>query len=237
VTKRIAIIQSNYIPWRGYFDMIGMSDEFVLLDNVQYTKNDWRNRNRIPNGREGIWLTIPVRTADARSQRIDQAAVSDPRWARKHWNTISQAYARAPHFKRYETAVAAMYERATSEKLLTGVNRIFIEGICALLGIQTVLSYAQPVDTEDPTERVVRLCQSRAATHYLTGPSARNYVKAELFERANIELEYMDYSAYRPYRQLQAPFDPAVTVLDLLFNEGTAAPQFMAFASGVELDR
>ena len=231
MTKRIAILQSNYIPWRGYFDMIGLVDEFVLLDNVQYTKNDWRNRNRVPNGGQGVWLTIPVRTADKHAQNIDEAVISDGRWVKKHWATLSQAYSRARCFKAHEAALADMYERAGHETLLSKVNRIFIDGLSALLRIKTPITYAEPIDTQDPTERVVRLCQSRGATRYLSGPSAKIYVKTEVFERANIALEYMDYSAYGPYRQLHTPFDPAVSVVDLIFNEGPEATNFMTFNS------
>ncbi|MGD9968697.1 MAG: WbqC family protein [Hyphomonadaceae bacterium] len=231
MSKRIAILQSNYIPWRGYFDIIGLVDEFVLLDNVQYTKNDWRNRNRIPNGGDGIWLTIPVRTADKAIQNIDEAMISDPRWARKHWLTLSQTYARAPHFAHYESVFAELYRRAADEPMLATVNRIFIDGVCAILGITTPISQAEAVDTGDPTERVVQLCRSRGATRYLSGPSARDYVQTGAFDRAGVTLEYMDYSGYAPYRQRHQPFDPAVSILDLLFNEGPDAARFMSFGA------
>lgn len=230
MAKRVAILQSNYIPWKGYFDMIGLVDEFVILDNVQFTKNDWRNRNRIPNGKGGQWLTIPVRTADRLRQNIDQTEISDPRWARKHWSTLSQSYARAPHFKTYEAPIREAYERAEAEQRLSHVNHIFIEMACGLLGLRTKLSEAELVDTEDRTERVVRLCQARGATHYLSGPAAKDYVDLGLFDNAGITLEYMDYSDYPPYRQLHEPFDPAVTVLDLLFNVGPNAPLHMKFS-------
>jgi len=230
VSKRVAILQSNYIPWKGYFDMIGLVDEFVILDNVQFTKNDWRNRNRIPNGKDGLWLTIPVRTAERMYQPINETEISDPRWARKHWSTLSQSYARAPHFKTYEAPIRDAYERASEEKLLSAANHIFIATICDLLGLKTKLSDAELIDTEDKTERVVRLCQSRGATHYLSGPAAKNYVDTALFEGAGITLEYMDYAGYPPYKQLHAPYDPAVTVLDLLFNIGPEAPRYMKFS-------
>jgi len=230
VAKRVAILQSNYIPWKGYFDMIGLVDEFVILDNVQFTKNDWRNRNRIPNGKDGLWLTIPVRTAERLHQPINETEISDPRWARKHWSTLSQSYARAPHFKAYEAPIRDAYERAGAEKLLSSVNHIFIQTLCTLLGLKTRLSDAELIDTEDKTERVVRLCQARGATHYLSGPAAQDYVRTSLFDSAGITLEYMDYAGYPPYKQLHEPYDPAVTVLDLLFNTGPEAPRYMKFS-------
>jgi hypothetical protein len=210
--------------------MIGLVDEFVILDNVQFTKNDWRNRNRIPDGKDGLWLTIPVRTAKRMNQPINEAEISDPRWARKHWSTLSQCYARAPHFKTYEAPIRDAYERASGEKLLSAVNRTFIATLCNLLGVKTKISDAEWIDTEDKTERVVRLCQSRSATRYLSGPAAKHYVDDTLFEKAGITLEYMDYAGYPPYKQLHAAYDPAVSVLDLLFNTGPEAPRYMKFS-------
>lgn len=229
MSKRIAILQSNYIPWRGYFDMIGLVDEFVILDNVQFTKNDWRNRNRIPNGKDGVWLTIPVRTANRLEQTIAETVVSDPRWARKHWNTLRQSYARAPHFKRYAEALAGAYAAAANEKHLSCINRIFIDAVCQALNISTQIAVAETLDTEDKNDRVVRLCQSRGASRYLSGPAAKTYIDPARFAQAGIAIDYMDYSHYSPYPQLHEPFDSAVSVLDLLFNVGPEAPRYMTF--------
>ena len=96
--RRVAIVQSSYIPWKGYFDLIRAADEFILLDDVQFTKRDWRSRNRIKT-KDGLhWLSIPVHTKGRYEQRILDATVSDPSWAVRHWQTIQGAYARAPHF-------------------------------------------------------------------------------------------------------------------------------------------
>src|SRR5690348_6558449 len=96
--KSIAIVQSNYIPWKGYFDIIASVDEFVLYDCVQYTKNDWRNRNQIKSANGKVWLTIPVRHVST-NQLIEEIEVADNRCFQKHWKTIRQSYAKAGHIK------------------------------------------------------------------------------------------------------------------------------------------
>src|SRR5882757_9025960 len=103
MSKKVAIVQSNYIPWRGYFDLINSVDEFILFDDMQYTRRDWRNRNRIKTANGIIWLTIPVVVKGRYSQSIQETEVSDSNWAAKHWKTLQQSYARAAHFKEYET--------------------------------------------------------------------------------------------------------------------------------------
>lgn len=225
--KVVAILQSNYIPWKGYFDLINFADEFIFYDEVQYTKNDWRNRNRIKTPQGPTWLTIPVRQTSL-EQRIDETPVSDPKWAIKHWRTLAQTYARAPHFKLYKDELEALYTDTSSE-LLSVINQRFIAAICKWLGIATRLSSSTEYHMgEGKTERLVRLVQAAGGTHYLSGPSARDYLQEDLFTGVGLRVEWMNYGGYPEYRQAgPAPFDHAVTVLDLLFNEGPEAPRFM----------
>lgn len=225
--KVVAILQSNYIPWKGYFDLINFADEFIFYDEVQYTKNDWRNRNRIKTPQGPAWLTIPVRQTSL-DQRILDTPISDPKWAVKHWRTLAQTYARAPYFKQYKDELEAFYNDPGSE-LLSAVNRRLIELICGWLGIGSRLSSSTDYEMgEGKTERLVRLVQAVGGTHYLSGPSARDYLQTSLFTDVGLSVEWMDYSDYAPYHQAgPAPFEHSVSVLDLLFNEGPAAPRFM----------
>ena len=224
--KTVVILQSNYIPWKGYFDILNTADEFIFYDQVQYTKNDWRNRNRIKTPQGVNWLTIPVRQ-NSLDQNIDQTLVSDPKWAIKHWRTLAQVYAKAPHFKAYRDELEALYTDPGSEHLSI-INRRFIELICQWLGSTTRLTWSSEYDlVEGKTARLVKLVQDAGGTHYLTGPAAQNYLETDLFEQAGITVEWMDYSGYPEYRQPFGPFEHGVTVLDLLFNEGPNAPQFM----------
>jgi hypothetical protein len=225
--KRVAIVQSNYIPWKGYFDIINQVDEFILYDDRQYTRRDWRNRNLIktPNGL--LWLTIPVRVKGRYDQRIDETMISDPEWAKKHWKTISHAYASAPHFERLRDDFAALYEDPGDEHL-SAVNHRFLEAICGMLGIRTRLSWSSDYPAVgDRTERLVSLCRLAGAQEYLSGPAARTYIEEERFQEAGIALTYMDYSGYPEYPQLYGGFEHGVSVVDLLFNAGPDAPRFM----------
>src|SRR5579864_7157911 len=104
---RAAVLQSNYIPWKGYFDIIHDVDVFVFYDDVQYTKNDWRNRNRIKTAGGVQWLTVP--TGSDINRRICDVSLPDPNWTRKHWRTLHQAYSHAPHFHRYESFLSEIY--------------------------------------------------------------------------------------------------------------------------------
>ena len=225
--KQVAIVQSCYIPWKGYFDLINLVDEFILYDDRQYTRRDWRNRNRIKTPQGSQWLTIPVEVKGRYEQRIDETRISDPDWAEAHWKTLTHNYASAPFFDEYRDRLEELYGRS-QDRQLSIVNRVFLAQICSMLGIDTQLSWSTDYHAEGAkTERLVSLCRASGATRYLSGPSAREYMDESLFEEAGIELEYMDYAGYPEYPQLHPPFDHAVTVLDLILNTGPDAPRFM----------
>lgn len=230
MSKKVAILQSNYIPWKGYFDIIASVDEFIFYDEMQYTKNDWRNRNKIitPNGLQ--WLSIPVITKGHISQeiRIMDAKVVDKKWAKSHWNTIKQFYRRAPYFKEYADIFEKLYNECEQEEYLCKINYKFIYAINEILGIKTKISFSQDYGLiEGKTERLVDLVQKAGGTEYLSGPAAKDYIKAEFFEKANIKLSWMDYSEYPEYPQLCIPFEHGVSVLDLIFNCGPESRKFM----------
>ena len=210
--KKLAAVQSSYLPWKGYFDLIHAVDEFVLFDDAQYTRRDWRNRNRIKTCDGPLWLTIPV---------------SDPGWAERHWKTIENAYARAPHFRTYAGRLSALYHETRRERL-SEINRAFIEALCHVLGIRSRLSWSMDYRMgEGRTQRLVALCEQAGADCYVSGPSARAYLDEEMFQRAGITLQFFDYSGYPEYEQLHPPFDHHVSVLDLLFSVGPDAPRHM----------
>lgn len=225
--KRVAIVQSNYVPWKGFFDLIGRVDEFILLDDVQYTRRDWRNRNRIKTPHGLLWLTVPVRTRGRFHQRIDEVLVSDPSWAQRHWSALRHAYGRAPAFGTVAPAVEALYA-ACDHPLLTQVNEHLLRGVCGLLGIGTRISRGagMPAGT-DPTERLVALCQQAGATEYLAGPRSWAYLREAAFAQEGIDVTTMSYGPYPPYLQLHGPFEDRVSVLDVLFHVGTDAPSYV----------
>ena len=227
--KTVAIVQSNYIPWKGYFDLIGLVDEFILYDDVQYTRRDWRNRNKIKTPAGPQWLTIPVNVSGRYQQLIKETTIGDPGWRAEHWKTIGRNYARAAHFRDHEATFAELYG-PDDESSLSRVNRRFIEAINAILGIRTKLSWSMDYELDpelEPTAKLVALCRQAGATTYLSGPAAKAYMDEGQFAAAGIELRYMDYGGYPEYRQLHGPFDHYVSVIDLIFNEGPAASTFM----------
>jgi hypothetical protein len=224
--KRVAIVQSCYIPWKGYFDLINLVDEFILFDDRQYTRRDWRNRNRIKTPQGVQWLTIPVVTKGRYEQRVDETVVSDPSWAEKHWKTLVHNYASARHFDDYREQLEAIY--ASLEGRLSLINRKLLEPVCSFLGIETTLSWSTDYQPEGAqSERLVSLCRQSGASTYLSGPSARDYLDEQLFDEAGITIEYMSYEGYPEYPQLYGPFEHNVTALDLLFNVGAEAPRYM----------
>jgi hypothetical protein len=225
--KKIAIVQSSYIPWKGYFDLIHAVDEFILFDDVQYTRRDWRNRNVIKTKDGPTWLTVPVKASGNYLAPIKAIEIDDPRWREKHWRTIASSYARAAAFKQYEARFEALY-LGSSETRLSLVNRSLIDAVCDALGIATRITWSMDYEViEGKTERIVSLCRQAGGDFYLSGPSARGYLDPAQFEAAGIELAFFDYSGYPEYPQLFPPFQHEVSVLDLLFNEGAAATSRM----------
>ncbi len=232
--KTVAIIQSNYIPWKGYFDIINMSDEFILFDEAQYTRRDWRNRNKIKTPNGVMWLTIPVKVKGLYHQLIRETEVMDKRWGREHWKTLCHVYGRAPYFDQYRAFFEELYLTVSEEEtFLSQINYRFLKAICGLLGICTPLTWSHDYELLDgKTERVLGLCLQVGATVYLSGPSARAYLDEAQFTAVNMRVEYMDYSGYPEYHQLYPPFEHAVSILDLIFNEGPDAPRFMKSFGG-----
>lgn len=226
-SKTIAIIQSSYIPWKGYFDIINHADEFILLDDVQYTKRDWRNRNRIKTPQGLKWLSIPVKTKDKYTQKIKDTQISDPGWGLKHWETIQHFYRTAPYFKQYHNRFEDAYLNCTHQ-YLSRINYRFICLINEILGIDTPLFWSDSdPGIADPNHRLIDICLKRKATQYLSGPSARQYINIRAFENRNVHIKWMDYSKYREYDQLYPPFSHFVTILDLIFSKGPDAKKFM----------
>lgn len=227
MARRIAVVQSNYIPWKGYFDLIKSVDEFILLDDVQYTRRDWRNRNQIKTKDGPQWLSIPVRD-EGREALIQDVRIADCAWARKHWTTIYHSYCRAPYFDLHRERFETLYKDVREAECLSGINRRFIDASCAALGIQTKISWSTDYPHRDERDqRLVDLCRGTGATEYLSGPTAKSYLQEDVFADAGIRVSYADYSGYPEYPQLFPPFTHHVSVLDLLFNVGPDAPRYM----------
>lgn len=223
--KTIAILQSNYLPWRGYFDIVAAVDEFLIFDEVQFTRRDWRNRNRIMVQGAPHWLTIAVKTKGKFDVPIKEVEVVDASWAEKHWRTIASAYGKAEYFARYCDALAQAYEQAARLPMLSAINELFLKLLMGFLDLPDRIGHTTSVSrrAETPTDRLVEICVARGADTYLSGPAARAYIEIDKFERAGVALRYADYSGYPAYDQKAPGFEPGVSMLDVLMRCGPAA--------------
>lgn len=225
--KKVAILQSNYIPWKGYFDLIASVDEFILYDDMQFTKNDWRNRNKIKTPKGLEWVSIPVGANIDR--KIRDVRLPATGWALKHLKTFQLNYAKSKCFDEVFPKLEQLY--LVSESLnLSEFNRSLIQFVCDSLGITTKISNSWDYCVEGgKTERLVNICLQSQASIYISGPSAQAYIDKNLFDREQIELKWADYSGYLEYPQLWGGFEHGVTVLDLLFNCGSDSCKYMKF--------
>lgn len=225
--KRVAIIQSNYIPWKGYFDMIAAVDEFILYDDMQYTRRDWRNRNQIKTPQGLQWLTVPVQVKGKYHQLIRDTEIDGQVWAPAHWKSLLQNYRHAPHFDEIAAWLEPLY-LAETHTHLSQLNRRLIECICRYLGVTTTIKNSWDYTLlEGKTERLANLCAQAGGTEYLSGPAARDYIDESVFTDQGIQLTWFNYSGYLEYPQLWGKFVHEVTILDLLFNCGKDASRHM----------
>lgn len=220
------MLQSNYIPWKGYFDIVHDVDLFVFYDDVQFTKNDWRNRNKIKTAQGSAWLTVPV--GDSLSRNINEVRISDPTWQRKHWQTLLQVYGKTRHFARYREYLESVYLGRRWE-FLSELNQSLIRHIATeFLGCTTRFALSSDYGSEGAKmDRLLDLVRRTGATYYLSGPAAKAYIEPERFAEAGVELAWKDYAGYPEYAQRFPPFEGGVTVLDLLFHCGPDAPEFI----------
>ena len=216
--KKIAISQSNYIPWKGYFDLINRVDEFILYDDAQYTRRDWRNRNKLKTPQGLKWLTIPVDVKGKYFQKINETKISDKGWGVKHWQQIKQNYAKAKNFKKYKDIFEELY-LSCKEEYLSEINHKFIITINQILGIKTKIRFSSEFKIYgDQTEKLINICKQCNATIYISGPAAKSYFNEQLANKENIQVKWMNYENYKEYEQLHPPFEHGVTILDLILN-------------------
>lgn len=219
----VAVLQSNYIPWKGYFDIVHDADLFVFYDDLQFTKNDWRNRNRIKTAQGVRWLSIPVGTNAHRL--ICDVRMEEDGWQRSHWDSLRQQYARAPYFKRYQSLLEDLYLGRRWTRL-SELNQHFIRLIATeVLGVTTQFRDSREFELRGAKlDRLLDLIAQTGATRYVSGPAARDYIVPKRLAALGVELVWKDYSGYPEYPQPHPPFEHGVSILDLLFNAGPLAP-------------
>jgi hypothetical protein len=226
--KKIAILQPNYIPWKGVFDLISRVDVFVFYDDVQFTVKDWRSRNRIRTPHGDLWLTVPVLSKGLRDQRICDAVI-DPlsNWQSKHYKALKASYHKARYFRDYEYLLEEIYLAHKWSKI-ADLNIFSTKLIASVLGLEVEWRRSKDLAQSGSKngERAINLCKSLGCDYFINGPSARAFMDESLFRQSGIELDYMSYS-YPEYPQLHQPFVHEVTVLDVIFNCGPEAGKFI----------
>jgi hypothetical protein len=231
----VVILQPSYLPWRGYFDQIAKADLFIFYDDVQYDKHGWRNRNQIKTAQGKQWITIPVHSGGVtqgvpiKDVRIDWARP----WAKNHWKALTFAYNKAPYFQRYAALLEAFYQR--QDTYLADFTIDLTVALAREMGnshTRFMRSSELPGIDGQKTGRLIQILSAVGATHYISGPSARDYIEQDLFDAAGISLEYIRYD-YREYPQLYPPFDMQVSILDLLFMTGPQAATYFSSAGSV----
>lgn len=234
---RVAIIQSSYIPWRGFFSAVALCDAFIFLDSVQFTRRDWRTRNAIKTAQGVLWLSLPAMQKGNFHASIDSVRIADPSWSRKHLMSIETAYRRAPHFDAVFPFVRELFQSVAELQTLSEVNQTMTRALCEALELNT--RFVRDIDLLPreamaemrPTDRLVQLSASIGAVTYLSGPSAKSYLDEGEFNKRGIQVAWMDYSRFaEPYPQLWGAFVPAVSIIDTLLNLGLA--QTRAIISG-----
>lgn len=221
----VSVHQSQYLPWLGYFHKIVQSDLFVFLDNVQYKKREFQNRNKIRAPEGYLWLTVPVKTRGRYEQKIREVEIDNTEnWQHKHWETIKKCYHRAKGFDVYTGFFEDVYKKEW--KYLTELNCHIIKFILQCFGIQTPVKYETELEIEgESTVRIVNICKKINADAYLSGQGGKDYMDESLFDKEKIKLEYQQF-VHPEYKQQYEPFMPFMSAVDLLFNYGEESKQF-----------
>jgi hypothetical protein len=223
----IAVLQSNYIPWRGYFDIIHDADLFIFYDEVQYTTNDWRNRNIIYTYDGPKWITIPCGRGITR--RINEVTLSSNNdWQAQHFRKICEAYAKTPYFQKYKSFFEHIYLERKWD-YLSDVNQFLIKSFAKdYLKIDTEFNCSTEYHSEGARdEKLLSLLLSAKCTNYLSGPAAKDYLDEGKFNKHGIKVYWKDYTGYPDYPQTRQPFEGKVSIIDLLVNMGDDSPYYI----------
>jgi len=224
-----SIHQPQSFPWLGYFAKIYASDLFIFLDNVQYKKNEFQNRNRIKYNGKANWLTIPVKYSFG--QLINEIKINHKvNWRRKILNTLRAYYAHAPYFDGYYSEIEPFINQP--HDYLAEFNIGFTNWLLDKIGIQTQTLIASELFSTkqlhqyEASEKLVRLLKKAKADVYLSGAGGKNYLNESIFHKYNIKIQYQNY-IHPEYQQLGEDFVSHLSILDLLFNEGPKSKEII----------
>ncbi len=217
---RIAIHQPHFLPWLGYLDKIDRADLFVVLDSVQFKKNEWQNRNKVRTSQGWQWLTVPVRHNFG--QALNQVDINqDAEWRAKHLRAVALHYGRAPFLDQYLDGLREIYQ--CSWERLADLNLAVSRWLLKAFGICTPIQLASEMCLrEEPTDRLIDICQAFGATHYLAGAGAHAYMDVARFQASGVMLEVQEFK-HPVYRQCYEPFFSGMAALDVLLTCGSEA--------------
>ena len=202
---KVAILQSNYLPWTGVFELINSVDKFVFYDNVQFTKQDWRTRNRIKSNNENLWLSVPIQRQKLKTNIIDIKICNENNWKKKHYKSFYQYYSKSKYFSQYKHLLEFYL---LHWEYLYELNRYITEKISRILGIDTEFYHSEDFKLSgNPTEKIIQVVNQLGGDIYVSGPAGRKYIDESLFQ--DVKLEYIEYKT-----------DNKFTVLDNIFNNG-----------------
>ena len=225
-TLKIAILQPSYLPWLGFFDQMAHADTFVFLDDIQYTRRDWRNRNRIRTKDNWAWLTVPVIQKDKFHQPLLETRIDNSvNWRHKHLQSIHHNYSRSPYFNLYFPYFESLYNKQWTYLVDLCYETIYY--LCEKLNIHTPTLKSSELNAGGlKDEKILAICRKLNASHYLTGDKAKDYLSAEVFLEQNIVLEYHEYM-HPEYSQQFPCFVPYLSVIDVLFNLGEKSGEIL----------
>ena len=202
---RVAILQSNYLPWTGVFELINLVDKFVFYDNVQFTKQDWRTRNRIKTDKKNLWLSVPIQRQKLKTNIVDIKICNEINWKKKHYKSFCQYYSKSKYFNEYKYLLDFYL---LEWEYLYKLNRYTTEKISRALNIDTKFYYSEDFEVSgNPTEKIIQVVNQLGGDTYVSGTAGRNYIDESLF--TDVKLEYIEYKTKNRF-----------TVLDNIFNNG-----------------
>lgn len=215
----LAVHQPQYMPWLGYFHKIANCDLFIFLDDVQYKKREFQNRNQVKTPKGAVWLTVPVITKDKFHQKINEVLIDNSTdWRKEHLKTLEHNYAHAKYYKDHIGFFRDLYGRSWDR--LTEISMAIISYTLSYLKINTPYRYSSEFQvTTQSTQRLIDLCKKTGADSYLSGPGGRSYMEEDMFKDSGIRLTYQNFE-YPAYPQLYGPFEPYLASVDMLFNCG-----------------
>lgn len=228
MSNKVIITQSNYIPWKGYFTTMKEATHVVLYDDAQYTRRDWRNRNKIitPNGPD--WLSIPIDVKGKYHQKVNEAKVKDLNWSTNHWNKITQNYKKAPYFNKYSKYFSDLYlQDFKNLQYLSDINKRLLVRCTDILGIEIDILDSREFNLKgNKTQKLINICKDLNAAEYFTGPAALDYIEEDLFDIEGIKLSFYNLDDFPTYQQQWHDFDHHVSILDMFFNLGDETQQY-----------